>query len=139
MLREIIAIIFMLIGTAFILISAIGVVRLPDVYLRMSASTKASTLGVGSMLLAAAFYFDEIHIIARAIAVILFLLLTAPVAAHKMGRAAYFNGVPLWRGTRYDELKGKYNPETHTLASTNESSPSAKAAQPADQQPYEAI
>ena len=140
MLREIIAIIFMLIGTAFMLISAIGVVRLPDVYLRMSASTKASTLGVGSMLLAAAFYFDEIHIIARAIAVILFLLLTAPVAAHKMGRAAYFNGVPLWRGTLYDELKGKYNPETHTLASTNESSPPpTKAAQPADQQPHKAI
>jgi multicomponent Na+:H+ antiporter subunit G len=140
MVREIIAIIFMLIGTVFVLISAIGVVRLPDLYLRMSASTKASTLGVGSLLLATAFYFDEIHIIARAIAVILFLLLTAPVAAHKMGRAAYFNGVPLWRGTRYNELKGKYDPETHTLASTNEASPpSAKAGQPADQQPYKAI
>jgi multicomponent Na+:H+ antiporter subunit G len=71
-------------------------------------------------LLAAAVYFDDFGIGLRAIAVILFLLLTAPVAAHKIGRAAYFNGVPLWAGTRYNELAGKYDSKTHTLAGFSE-------------------
>jgi multicomponent Na+:H+ antiporter subunit G len=119
MAREIIGIILILIGTAFILIAAIGLIRLPDLYLRMSASTKASTLGVGCVLLATAVYFNDFGVTLRVIAVILFLLLTAPVAAHKMGRAAYFNGVPLWSGTRYNELEGRYDPKTHTLASSD--------------------
>jgi len=119
MVREIIGLILILIGTAFVLISAIGLIRLPDLYLRMSASTKSSTLGVGCVLLGTAVYFDDFGVTMRVIAVILFLLLTAPVAAHKMGRAAYFNGVPLWSGTRYNELKGRYDPETHTLASSD--------------------
>jgi multicomponent Na+:H+ antiporter subunit G len=119
MLREIISVGLIFIGTAFILISALGVVRMPDLYLRMSSSTKASTLGVGAMLLGAAVYFNELGVTSRAIATIIFVLLTAPVAAHMMGRAAYFNGVPLWEKTAYDELRGRYNTQTHTLRGTN--------------------
>ena len=115
-MREIISIILMLFGTILMLISALGVVRMPDLYLRMSSSTKSSTIGVGTVLLATAVYFNELGIASRAIAVIFFLVLTAPVAAHMMGRAAYFNGVPLWDGTRYDELKGRYDPESQSLA-----------------------
>lgn len=118
---EILAIICILIGAAFMLISAIGVVRLPDLYLRMSSSTKSSTLGVIFILLAAAFFFDELSVISRAIAAIAFLLLTAPVAAHRMGRAAYFNGVPLWEGTRYNDLRGRYDQKTHELSGTDDS------------------
>lgn len=114
-MREILTVILLIIGAAFILISALGVVRMPDLYLRMSASTKTGTLGVGSILLAAAVYFFELGIASRSVATIIFILLTAPVAAHMMGRAAYFNGVPLWEKTRYDELKGHYNLRTHTL------------------------
>ncbi len=119
-MREIISGTLLVIGTAFILISALGVVRMPDVYLRIASSTKSSTLGVGAILLATAVYFDEIGIASRAIATIIFLLITAPVAAHMMGRAAYSNGVPLWEGTLYNELKGQYDLETHTLASFEE-------------------
>ena len=115
-MREIISIVLMLFGAILMLISAIGVVRMPDLYLRMSSSTKASTIGVASVLLATAVYFNELGTASRAIAVIFFLVLTAPVAAHMMGRAAYFNGVPLWSGTRYDQLKGQYDPETQMLA-----------------------
>jgi multicomponent Na+:H+ antiporter subunit G len=79
------------------------------------------------MLLAAAIYFNEFGVASRAIAIILFMLLTAPVAAHKIGRAAYFNGVPLWSGSSYDELRGRYNPETHSLASSNEAAPPDQA------------
>ncbi|MCB0209447.1 MAG: monovalent cation/H(+) antiporter subunit G [Anaerolineae bacterium] len=115
-MRDWMAIICIFIGSAFMLISAIGVLRLPDLYLRMSASTKSSTLGVIFILLAAALFFDELSIVSRALAAIAFLLLTAPVAAHRMGRAAYFNGVPLWEGTRYNDLRGKYDQKTHKLA-----------------------
>ena len=115
MIREVISAFLIIFGTALILISALGVVRMPDLYLRMSASTKSSTLGVGAILLGAAIYFNELGVASRAIATIFFILLTAPVAAHMMSRAAYFNGVPLWDGTRYDELKGRYDIKTHTL------------------------
>lgn len=130
-MREFISVLFLIIGATFILISAIGVVRMPDVYLRMSSSTKSSTLGVGSIMLAAAIYFNELSLASRALAIAFFVLLTAPVAAHLMGRAAYFNGVPLWEGSRYDELKGRYNLATHTLTGSEETSqPNAPGEQP---------
>jgi multicomponent Na+:H+ antiporter subunit G len=116
MMREIVAFILLLIGTGFMFISALGVIRMPDLYLRMSASTKAATLGVSSILLATAVYFNELGISSRTIATIFFILLTAPVAAHMMGRAAYFNGVPLWEGTHHDDLRGRYDEETHQLS-----------------------
>jgi len=118
-MREAIAIILIFVGTILMLISAVGVVRLPDLYLRMSASTKSSTIGVATILLATAVYFEELGVASRAIAIIIFLLLTNPVAAHMMGRAAYFNGVPLWEGTRYDELRGKYDAKTHGLSGSD--------------------
>ena len=119
-MKDVISVILLIIGATFILISALGVVRMPDLYLRMSASTKSSTLGVGTILLATAVYFGELGIASRAIATIIFLLITAPVAAHMMGRAAYFNGVPLWEGSLYDELKGKYDVKTGTLFGSGE-------------------
>lgn len=121
-MRELISAILLIIGALFIFLSALGVVRLPDLYLRMSASTKTSTLGVGTILLAAAIYFNELGLATRAIATLIFVLLTAPVAAHMIGRAAYFNGVPLWDKTRYDELKGRYDIITHTLDGSTEPS-----------------
>jgi multicomponent Na+:H+ antiporter subunit G len=73
------------------------------------------------MLLAVAVYFvNELGVASRAVATIIFLLLTVPVAAHMMGRAAYFNGVPLWEGTLYNELRGRYDVKTHTLVGADE-------------------
>ena len=91
-------------GGLFALAAALGVLRLPDVFIRMHASTKAGTLGCGLILVAVAVHFGEAGIVARALAAIVFLLLTAPVAAHMIGRAAYRTGVPLWKGTVIDEL-----------------------------------
>lgn len=98
--------ILILAGALFALVAAVGVLRLPDVLIRMHASTKAGTLGCGLILLALAVEAGgEIGIVARAVAAFIFLLLTAPVAAHMIGRAAYRTGVPLWKETRIDELK----------------------------------
>lgn len=107
-------------GALFILLAAIGVVRMPDLYLRISVTTKAATLGIGLILLAAAVYFNDTAITSRVLAIILFMLLTAPVGAHMMGRASYFTGVKLWKKTVHDDLKGKYHPKTHGLASVDQ-------------------
>lgn len=116
-MKEIISVVLVIIGSLFILISAIGLIRMPDLYMRMSATTKAATLGVGFVLLGTAIHFWEVGIVSRAIIIISFLMLTAPVAAHMIGRAAYFDGVPLWKGTVHDELSGKYDDDTHELNS----------------------
>lgn len=115
-MREIVCALLLLSGAAFMLLSAVGILRMPDLYMRMSAATKASTLGAAAMMLAAAVYFGESGITARAVATIIFLLLTAPIAAHMIGRAAYFTGVPLWEKTKFDELAGRYDAETHELS-----------------------
>ncbi len=104
-------------GAIFILLAAIGVVRMPDLFLRISVTTKAATLGIGLILVAAAVYFQDTAITSRVLAIILFMLLTAPVGAHMIGRASYFTGVKLWINSRFDDLKGKYDPKTHKLSS----------------------
>ncbi len=91
-------------GGMFGFIAAVGMLRLPDMITRMHASTKAGTLGAGLIMVAVAIHFMEIGITLRAAAAILFLLLTAPVAAHVIGRAAYRGGIKLWERTWVDEL-----------------------------------
>ncbi len=116
-MTEIIIILLSTLGTLFIFLAAIGVVRMPDLYLRISVTTKAATLGIGLVLIAAAIYFNDLSVTTRVLAIILFMLLTAPVGAHMIGRASYFTGVKLWGKSRYDDLKGKYHPKTHKLSS----------------------
>ena len=115
MLREIIVMTLMLLGAFFMFLAGIGVLRMPDLFLRMSSTAKAGTLGAGLILLGAAVHFDNFSVSTRALAIIMFLLLTAPVAAHMIGRAAYFSGVPLWEGTIRDDLRGHYRSSTHSL------------------------
>ncbi len=104
-------------GTVFVLLAAVGVIRMPDTYLRISVTTKAATLGIGLLLGAAAVYFSDISITSRVLAIILFILLTAPVGAHLIGRASYFIGVKLWKKSVIDDLEGKYKKSTHELKS----------------------
>jgi multicomponent Na+:H+ antiporter subunit G len=98
-------------GAAFILLAAIGILRMPDLYLRISVTTKAATLGTGLILSSVALYFGEAGISTRIVAIILFTLLTAPVGAHLIGRASYFTGVPIWKHSVVDDLKGRYQPD----------------------------
>ena len=91
-------------GGVFGFMAAVGMLRLPDTITRMHASTKAGTLGAGLIMAAVAVHFMEVGITLRAGAAILFLLLTAPVATHVIGRAAYHCGIRLWDRTWKDEL-----------------------------------
>lgn len=115
MVREWVVAIVMLVGAFFMLVAGLGLLRMPDLFLRMSATSKAATLGAGLVMVSAAIYFNDNGITMRVLAIIIFLLLTVPVAAHMIGRAAYFDGVPLWKGTLMDDLRGHYRTTDHQL------------------------
>ncbi|MGE3539672.1 MAG: monovalent cation/H(+) antiporter subunit G [Candidatus Tectimicrobiota bacterium] len=127
-MTDVISAAFLLIGSLFLLLAALGVLRMPDLFMRIQVATKASTLGVGCILLAFAVYFHDVGMTMRALLVISFFLMTAPVAAHMLGRAAYLRGVPLWEATSVDELQGQYDRQTRMLQST----PPGPAATPGD-------
>ncbi|WP_192085465.1 monovalent cation/H(+) antiporter subunit G [Algoriphagus sp. Y33] len=119
-MTEIIIIVLSSLGALFILLAAVGIVKMPDLYLRISVTTKAATLGIGLILLAAGIYFSDTAILARVVAIIVFMLLTAPVGAHMIGRASYFTGVKLWDKSTIDELEGQYDQKSHKLKSGEE-------------------
>jgi multicomponent Na+:H+ antiporter subunit G len=103
-------------GSLFVLLAAVGVTRMPDLYMRMSTVTKASTLGLALLLLAVVVELESWSALAKALAIIVFGFITSPVAAHMISRAAYFQGVELWEGTALDELRGQYDRRLHELA-----------------------
>jgi multicomponent Na+:H+ antiporter subunit G len=108
-LVEIIASVLLIFGTLLVVAAGIGILRMPDLYIRMSAATKASTVGAASLLLAAAISFDGLSVKTQVAATIIFLLTTAPVGAHVIARAAYQKGqVELFEGTRQDDLGAYY-------------------------------
>jgi multicomponent Na+:H+ antiporter subunit G len=109
-MRDIVSALLIVIGGAFMLLAGLGVVRMPDLFMRMQAATKAATLGSGCMLLAVAVHFGELTVVARALLVTAFVFLTAPVAAHMIARAACTAGTPLWEGTIADELRDRRQP-----------------------------
>ena len=127
MMKQTVTSFLILTGSVFTFLAAMGILRFPDLFCRMQAATKGSAFGVTCLLLAVAEHFAELGIAARALVTIFFVDFTAPVAAHLIGRAAYFVGVPLWSGTITDELKGHYDMRTHALNS-GDRPPSANAA-----------
>lgn len=122
-MTDIIVGILAFLGTIFVFLAAVGMVRMPDTYLRISVTTKAATLGIGLLLIAGAIYSNELAITAKILAIILFLLLTAPVSAHLIGRTSYFSGVKLWKNSVMDDMEGKYDISSEELKSGFEADP----------------
>ena len=88
MVAELVVTAFLLVGSAFALVGAIGLVRLPDFFMRLHAPTKATTLGVGGMLLASmAYFFSRGEPSVHELLITFFLFLTAPVSAYMLARA----------------------------------------------------
>jgi multicomponent Na+:H+ antiporter subunit G len=109
MLQNYVAGVLVIIGAAFSLVAAVGIVRLPDLYSRMHAASKAGTLGSGVMLLALAVYADDHAVTLRAMAGIAFFLLTAPLSAHLLAKVAYSTGYRLWRGSVHDAMSQTFD------------------------------
>ncbi len=106
---KIIIVALILIGAFLSLVAAFGVIRLPDVYTRNHAASKAATLGVLAVLLGTFLYFymKEGQVNSRVILGIVFIFVTSPVAGHLISRAAYNSGVKLWDKSVQDDLKLK--------------------------------
>ncbi|SFV35973.1 multicomponent Na+:H+ antiporter subunit G [Devosia crocina] len=92
-------------GALFCLLAAVGVIRLPDLYTRMHAASKAGAVGGGLILLAVAVTCFDTGVFLRAIVGILFLLLTTPISAHLLARASYLTGYKPSESTHRDDLK----------------------------------
>jgi len=103
-MNEILTAVLLIAGGLFSFIASLGMLRLPDTIIRMHAATKAGALGAGLIFIALAFHHFELATTLRALAAVTFILLTAPVAAHLIGRAAYCSKVTLWEKTWIDEL-----------------------------------
>lgn len=100
---EIVGAIFLVVGIFFIAVAAIGLIRMPDVYNRLHASSKALTFGVlGILISTIGLGGPELSI--RSIMTGLFILLTAPIATTVIARAAYRRNVPLAPQSILDEM-----------------------------------
>lgn len=92
----------LIIGSAFALIGAIGLYRLPDFYTRLHGPTKATTLGVGGVLVASMLFFSHHNdgLSLHELLITLFLFITAPVSAHMLAKAAMQQKLPAVEQTR---------------------------------------
>ncbi|MEM6459281.1 MAG: monovalent cation/H(+) antiporter subunit G [Planctomycetota bacterium] len=93
-------------GCLLVLLASVGLLRMPDAYMRMQVASKASTLGAALALGGAAMGLGDGPAVVRAVVAIIFLCLTMPVAAHLLGRAAWRTGVPFSDETRAIERPG---------------------------------
>lgn len=94
----------LLLAALLVFLAAVGLLRLPDLPTRMHATTKSGVLAIILVMLAVALFFREFDVVARSLAVIAFIVITAPIAAHAIGRAGYLSGVKLWSETQRDDL-----------------------------------
>ena len=104
-LAQYLAAVLILAGAVFSLIAAIGVLRLPDLYTRLHAASKAGAIGAGLIFLALAVVSLDGAIILRCLLGIVFLLLSTPLSAHLLARAAYRCGEAPAATTTVDDLK----------------------------------
>lgn len=96
--------ILLIIGSFFVLAAGIGLIRLPDLYSRSHAASKAGSVGSAILLIALAITSEDTSTTTRALAAIVFFLLTAPVSAHLLVKATHDAGFPLWAGSVIDEM-----------------------------------
>jgi multicomponent Na+:H+ antiporter subunit G len=106
MIVDVIVSVLILAGVALALLAALGLQQFPDVFGRMHAATKPATLGLLLIATGAAVHLGEPPAIAKLALVVILQFVTAPVAAHMVGRAAYHTGTVLSEETIVDELAG---------------------------------
>ncbi|MGB0369910.1 MAG: monovalent cation/H(+) antiporter subunit G [Opitutales bacterium] len=108
---------FLLLGSIFALIAAIGVVRMPDLYCRMHAATKAGAFGVSLMLLGVVLLMPSLRIIIQSVMIVAFFYMTAPLAGHMIGRVALKKKLPMWQPIEVKSLRNQTPKENLSLLS----------------------
>ena len=101
---DILAICSLVVGLFFMLVGAVGIVRLPDTYHRLHAASKCSTLGLLGLVGAAMLHVGTLAVVTKSIAVVAFAFVAVPVGSHLLAKAAHRDKAPLWKGTLSDEL-----------------------------------
>lgn len=104
MRSEVFGVLALVLGLIFCLLAAVGIMRMPDIYTRMQASTKAGTLGIAFIIVAVAIHFGDAITALQAGLIIAFLFLTAPIASHLIARSVYFYGKRGWEAGALDEM-----------------------------------
>jgi multicomponent Na+:H+ antiporter subunit G len=116
-LLEITVTIMLIIGTIVMILGSVGVVRFGDVFLRMHAATKSSTLGIGFIMVGVAFYFADPLITIKLAALTVIYFFTSPIGAQVLAHAAHVARVPLVQETWIDDLASSHytdiEPEHH--------------------------
>jgi len=97
------AIICLITGLFFMLVGALGVLRMPDTYHRLHAATKCTTLGLLGLLLGAVFHVATLDVMIKAMLTLVFAFVASPVGSHMLAKAALFDHAPQWEGTLSDE------------------------------------
>ena len=103
-LRDVVAIVFLVSGLGFMLIGVCGIVRLPDAYQRLHASSKCSTLGLLGLLTGAAIHIGTRESVMKAAVTIVFAFVAMPVGSHVLAKSAHASGMRQWESTLSDEL-----------------------------------
>ena len=110
-INNLLAFFFLAAGLFFMLLAAVGLVRMPDFYHRTHAATKGATLGTVGMLVAIMLFLVSHHdvstidIVAKAVLVIIFTFIANPVGAHLLSKAAHLDKAPKWKNTISDDLE----------------------------------
>jgi multicomponent Na+:H+ antiporter subunit G len=107
MILELAAIGFLLGGVFFMLLAVVGLLRMPDTYLRSQTTTLAATFGKIGVVLAVACTFGDVSVTLKAALSVIFLFVTAPIGAHLIVRAAYRDRSPLSKITRTDDYASR--------------------------------
>ena len=115
-----------IIGSLFLLLASLGLIRMPDVYNRMQAGTKATTLG--SVLLFVGFALVMPDTWPRFVLLVLFIFLTNPLSSHALARSAHIQGIPV--GTERDDLLNAGHVDAPGLAEAGADERSAENASP---------
>ncbi len=108
MISDLLILIFLALGLFFIVTGCLGLYRMPDVFCRMHATSKATTLGLVFILMASFVHLGFSAVGFKAVLAIIFAFLTAPVGAHLISRAAYQRGVKLDDRSVADALRALY-------------------------------
>lgn len=103
LVADALAVVCLLVGLFFMVVGAVGVFRMPDVYHRLHAATKCTTLGLLGLLLAAIFHVHSLDVTTKAVLTLVFTFVASPVGSHMLAKAALADRAPQWQGTLDDE------------------------------------